>query len=172
MVHVARLREQDWDIYRDLRLASLEETPSAFGSLFATERDCTEAEWRDRLAHRTQFVAKEGGRPIATVGCLAEAEGVVELVSMWVAPPARGTGVADLLVEAVVAEARDRECATVVAWVSWGNDAAERLYVRHGFARTGRMQPVDADDSARGVEFEMRRIDPPRSVTPSPKMSL
>ncbi len=29
-----------------------------------------------RLAHRTQFVAPEHGLPIATVGCLAEADGV------------------------------------------------------------------------------------------------
>ena len=161
MVDIARLGEQEWDVYRDVRLASLEEAPSAFGSLRATERDRTEAEWRDRLTHRTQFVAREAGRPIATVGCLAEAKGVMELVSMWVAPPARGTGVADLLVDAVVSEARDRGCATVMAWISEGNDAAERLYARHGFGRTGRVQPVDIDDSVRGVEFEMRRVEPP-----------
>lgn len=162
MVDIARLGEQEWDVYRDVRLASLEEAPSAFGSRLAAERDRTEAEWRDRLEHRTQFVAREEGRPVATVGCLAEAEGAMELVSMWVAPPARGTGVADLLVDAVVAEARDRGCETIVVWVSEGNEPAERLYVRHGFVRTGRVQPVDVDHPVRGMEFEMRRVDPPR----------
>ena len=59
MVDIARLGEQEWDVYRDVRLASLEEAPSAFGSRLAAERDRTEAEWRDRLEHRTQFVARE-----------------------------------------------------------------------------------------------------------------
>jgi GNAT superfamily N-acetyltransferase len=160
MVNIERLGEEEWDVYRDVRLASLEEAPAAFGSRLATERDRTEAEWRDRLKHRTQFVAREEGRPVGTVGCLAETEGSIELVSMWVAPPVRGTGVADLLVD-VVAESRDRRCKTIVAWVSEGNERAERLYVRHGFARTGREQPVDIDRPVRGVEFEMRRVDPP-----------
>ena len=161
MVDIARLEEREWDVYRDVRLASLEEAPSAFGSRLATERDRTEAEWRDRLEHRTQFVAREEGRPIATVGCLAGSEDVMDLVSMWVAPPARGTGAADLLVDAVVGEARDRGCETIVVWVSEGNERAERLYVRHGFVRTDRVQPVDVDHPVRGMEFEMRRVDPP-----------
>jgi GNAT superfamily N-acetyltransferase len=159
MADIERLGEQEWDVYRDVRLASLEEAPSAFGSRLVTERDRTAAEWRDRLEHRTQFVAREEGRPVATVGCLAESEGTMELVSMWVAPPARGTGVADLLVDAVVAESRDRGCRTIVAWVSEGNERAERLYARHGFARTARVQPVDVDRPVGGVEFEMRRVD-------------
>ena len=85
----------------------------------------------------------------------------MELVSLWVAPLRRGTGVADLLVDAVIEEARDRGCPTVVAWITEGNEAAERLYSRHGFGRTGRVQPVDPDDSARGVEFEIRKVEPP-----------
>ena len=162
MVDIARLGEQEWDVYRDMRLASLEQAPYAFGSELATERDRTEAEWRDRLEHRTQFVAREEGRPVATVGCIAEEEGVLGLVSMWVAPHARGTGVADLLVDAAVAEARDQGCDAIAAWISEGNEHAERLYARHGFVRTGRVQPVDVDRPMRGVEYEMRRTNPPR----------
>ena len=53
--------------------------------------------------------------------------------------------------------ARERSHGITVLWVSDGNRAAERLYERHGFARTGRVQPIDDDDPARGMEFEMRR---------------
>jgi GNAT superfamily N-acetyltransferase len=157
MVDIERLAEQEWDVYRDLRLAALGDSPSAFGSRLADERGRAEAEWRNRLRHRTQFVARQEGRPVATVGCLVEADGVMELVSMWVTPPARGTGVAELLVDAVVAEARDRGRETIVVWVTEGNEPAERLYARRGFVRTARVQPIDQDHPARGREFEMRR---------------
>ena len=160
MVDISRLGDADWGVYRDVRLASLEDSPSAFGSQLADERGRTDASWRARLANRTQFVAWDEGRLIATVGCLPWEDGAIELVSMWVAPAARGTGVADLLVDAVVAHARDRGCHTTILWVSEGNGPAERLYARHGFARTGRVQPVDDRDPARGTEFEMRRVDP------------
>ena len=162
MANIARLAEEGWGVYRDVRLASLEDSPSAFGSKLADERQLTDAAWRARLAHRTQFVAWDEGHVVATVGSLAEEEGTIELVSMWVTPDARGTGVAGLLIDAVVADARDRGRGTIVLWVSEGNEPAERLYVRHGFARTGRVQPVDVDDPARGVELEMRRVQPRR----------
>jgi GNAT superfamily N-acetyltransferase len=156
MAEIARLDGHGWEAYRDVRLSALEDAPTAFGSTLEVERARAEAEWRARLEHRTQFVAREGARTVATVGCLDE-DGAVELVSMWVAPEARGSGVADRLVGAVLDVARARGHGITVLWVSDGNRAAERLYERHGFARTGRVQPIDDDDPARGMEFEMRR---------------
>jgi GNAT superfamily N-acetyltransferase len=156
MAEIARLERHDWETYRDARIAALEDAPAAFGSRLDVERARDEAEWRARLGGRTQFVAREGDRTVATVGCLDE-DGAVELVSMWVAPDARGSGVADRLVGAVLDVARERSHGRTVLWVSDGNRAAERLYERHGFARTGRVQPIDDDDPARGTEFEMRR---------------
>jgi len=161
MVDIARLGPQEWHVYRDLRLAALEDSPSAFGSRLDAERDRDEAEWRARLERRTQFVARTDGRPVGTVGCIVRPGDAIELVSMWVAPSARGAGVGGRLVEAVASEARGRGVATIVAWISEGNERAERLYERHGFVRTGTTQPIDDDDVSRGREFEMRRDDPP-----------
>lgn len=160
MIDIVRLTGDEWQTYRDVRLAALEEAPSAFGSRLDDERRRTEAEWRDRLEHRTQFVARDEDQVLGTAGCLIESENVAELVSMWVAAAARGSGLADRLVDAVLTEARDRTCGTTVLWVSDGNRAAERLYARRGFTRTGRVQPVDERDPSRGEEFEMRRDDP------------
>jgi ribosomal protein S18 acetylase RimI-like enzyme len=157
MASIERLGPDAWEVYRDLRLASLRDAPHAFGSRFELERERSETEWRGRLAARTQFVAMDGAEPIGTVGCRPEPGGELELVSMWVAPRARRSGVADRLVEAVLDEASSRGDATVVLWVSEGNAPAERLYARHGFARTGRTQPVDDADPGRGREFEMWR---------------
>ena len=157
MVDISRLAGDGWEDYRDVRLAALCDAPSAVGSRLDDERDRSEAEWRARLERRTQFVARDDGRLVATVGCLAGEDGEAELVSMWVAPEARGSGVADRLVGAILDVAREQGHGTTVLWVSDGNRAAERLYERHGFGRTGRVQPIDDDDPTRGMEFEMRR---------------
>src|SRR5215212_9627149 len=116
MIEVERLEASDWTLYRDLRLASLGDAPSAFGSRLVDERERTEAEWRDRLERRSQFVAREDGRPVATAGWLEAKDGAAELVSLWVAPASRGIGVGDRLVEAVVTAARRRGCEPIRLW--------------------------------------------------------
>lgn len=73
-----------------------------------------------------------------------EEPGVAELISMWVDPSWRGRGAGDGL-------------ARLQLWVAAGNDAAERLYARHQFVRTGRVQAMHPDEPAR-QEFEMVRV--------------
>jgi GNAT superfamily N-acetyltransferase len=160
MGDLERLGPDAWEVYRDVRLASLADAPHAFGSRLEIERRRTESEWRGRLSARTQFIVIRDGRPRGTVGCRPDVDGELELVSMWVAPDARGQGLGARLVRAVLDEARTRADGGVVLWVAEGNVRAEELYVRHGFARTGRTQPIDDDEPGRGVEFEMRRTDP------------
>lgn len=153
MLDIERIETDRRRVYRDLRLASLSDATHAFGSRLETERARGESEWRERLVGRTQFVALADGRhPVGTVGARPEGECETELVSMWVEPKARRTGVGDRLVAAVIEEARSRGSVSVVLWVSEGNEPAERLYARHGFVSTGRIQPIDDDDPARGTE--------------------
>ncbi len=47
----------------------------------------------------------------------------------------RGLGIGSKLVEAVVAKARDEGLATLVLWTQPTMQAAQRLYVAHGFVR-------------------------------------
>ncbi|GAA2932456.1 hypothetical protein GCM10020221_30280 [Streptomyces thioluteus] len=70
-------------------------------------------------------------------------------------PAARSRGAADLLVGAALSRADELGLTGLRLWVTEGNDPAERLYVRHGFTRTGAVQPVREGEDAR--EFEMAR---------------
>jgi GNAT superfamily N-acetyltransferase len=151
------LRPEEWRTFRDLRVRALTESPHAFGSTLARELALTDAEWRQRLARRAQFVVSIDGSPAATAAGIRSQDGAsAELVSMWVDPGRRGRGLGDLLVREVLAWATAQGLGEVRLWVTEGNRQAERLYLRHGFTPTGERQPVLPDDPTR-FEFGMVR---------------
>uniref|UniRef100_UPI000690F550 GNAT family N-acetyltransferase n=1 Tax=Kitasatospora sp. MBT63 TaxID=1444768 RepID=UPI000690F550 len=154
---VRRLAADEWTCYRDVRLAALAQAPEAFGSTHAREAEFTEERWRERLAARNTVVAELDGEPRGLVGLVTAGEGETELVSMWVHPQARGLGVGDRLVRAAIERAEELGRPAVRLWVAEGNAPAERLYARHGFHRTGQVQPVDDEQPGRGMEFAMAR---------------
>jgi ribosomal protein S18 acetylase RimI-like enzyme len=63
------------------------------------------------------------------------------LNELYVGPDRRGTGVADALLDAVVAQARDQDLPLdrMVIDVDGGNDRARAFYRRHGFEAWGEM---------------------------------
>lgn len=69
--------------------------------------------------------------------------------TLAVAPERQRHGVGTTLLRALLAEARRRAARTVALEVRADNDAAQRLYERHGFAVTGRRrgyyQPSNTD---------------------------
>lgn len=157
-MEVRRLHPDEWRSYRSVRLESLRDSPSAFGSTAEEEASLTDKAWQRRLANRVQFVAEDGGMAIGTVGVLDEGDGITEVVSMWVAPHHRGQSVGAALVEAAVTAADEAGAKTMRLWVAEGNKPAETLYERCGFRRTGRSQRVrDDDPNDQRLESELER---------------
>jgi ribosomal protein S18 acetylase RimI-like enzyme len=156
---VRPLAPDEWESYRAVRLAALTDAPTAFSSTLARELSLTEEQWRHRLANRGQFVASVDatGQAVGLAGGVRSSDGqAAELVTMWVDPGVRGRGAGRLLVGAVVGWAVEQDFPEVRLWVAEGNHAAERLYTRCGFSRTGTREPIAADDPAR-MQLEMVR---------------
>ncbi|MFI5534917.1 GNAT family N-acetyltransferase [Nocardia sp. NPDC051900] len=148
------LAPDDWAVFRRVRLAALTDAPQFFGTTLAEARARTESDWRRALSDRAQFVAESGGTEVGTVaGMLDPEHGGVHLISMWVAPRARGTGVSDRLVGAVLDWAVAGGHDVVRLEFAEHNAFAERLYLRNGFVRTGVSGPMAPGDPRR--EFEM-----------------
>jgi GNAT superfamily N-acetyltransferase len=137
-----------------VRLAALKEAPYAFGSTYAREVDVPEATWRRGLESRTRFVAELDGEVVGTVsGGPGKSRTASAVTAMWVDPRFRKRGIGDLLLVTVLDWARSRRYREVFLWVTDGNDSAERLYVRHGFVRTGGAEEVRPGQ----LEFELTR---------------
>jgi len=154
---IRRLAAADWAAFRAVRLAALADAPEAFGSTASDAEKLDEADWRRRLEQRAVFLGELAGQRVGlAAGIQGDQPDEAELVSMWVAPRWRGHGVADRLVRAVFAWAAGQRFTTMHLWVASGNARAERLYARHGFAATGRVQPMGGD-RVDLLEFEMRR---------------
>jgi RimJ/RimL family protein N-acetyltransferase len=134
--------ENEWALWKDVRLAALSEAPYAFGSTLADWRDASEERWRERLRIVPyNVVAAIDGVDIGMASGFPE-DGNVLLISMWVAPSVRGRGASDTLVDSVIRWARELGVAAVELDVVEDNLPAIALYRRAGF--------VDAGPSARG----------------------
>ena len=145
MVLVRATTTTDWQALREIRLQALLDAPDAFGSTHAREAAFGEDEWRRRASRDGSFIAflPEVGPAGLGGGYLAEPE-VVELVSMFVRPQARGCGVGEAVVDAIAEWARQQGASTVHLWVTETNNA-RLLYERCGFTATAERQPLPSN---------------------------
>jgi GNAT superfamily N-acetyltransferase len=141
VIVLRELSAGDWADWRELRLAALREAPYAFGAKLADWQGTGDAEhrWRRRLDGGSRnLLAEFDGTPAGMAsGRPPDRDGTVELISMWVAPFARGRGVGDALVTAVVRWAEEQGAQRVALRVYEGNRHAANLYRRHGFLDRG-----------------------------------
>src|SRR5919197_937326 len=109
-MEVRQLRTDETDLLRDIRLRALQDTPWAFGSTYAREREHTAERWAWFAAQEDSviYVALDGDTGVGMAGGFVPEEGTVMLWGMWVDASARGHGLGRTLVEAVIAWARER----------------------------------------------------------------
>ena len=97
-MEVLRVTAGDGPRLKQVRLAALEDAPSAFGSTHESEASRTDAEWAQRAvagshgSDRATFFAQLDEEIVGLAGGYREERFslIVELVSMWVAPRVRG----------------------------------------------------------------------------------
>ena len=156
-ITVRALGEDEWDEYRSVRLSALQESPEAFVATADEERAYEEDFWRMRMRRSQRLVAELEGAPVgvASVGQARhdgerDNEKVAELFGLWVAPAARGTGVATQLVRAGADAARREGRSHLAYWVGADNGRAVAFASGFGFRPTDSRRPMrvrgDDDD--------------------------
>lgn len=142
VLEVIRLAPDDWRQWRVLRRAALAEAPEVFGSTLAdwSGPGDTEQRWRSRLQSVPyNIVVRRDEEPAGMAsGTMPGPDGVVELISLWVSPTARGHGVGAAAVGAVVEWAQAAYPGhRVAASVKTHNEPALALFRRSGFLDAG-----------------------------------
>jgi ribosomal protein S18 acetylase RimI-like enzyme len=137
----------------------LREEASYFSSRWEDVAQQPESYWRDWVeaaaagTSRSLFVAEEDGGWIGAVGCHLRVDPAeTQLMAMWVAPDARGRGVAGALIRVVAGWAESRGSDRVFLFVQESNAPARRLYERSGFRATGEREQLP---SRRGFKILM-----------------
>lgn len=141
---IRRLSPADVTEYRNLRLKSIEESPSSVSASYAEEVAVPIEQMRQRLAHdpfKAVFGAFVNGGLVAMAGFKRElvlkARHRGDIWGVYVAPTARGTGVSGKLIALLDYVRTIPEVVLVNLCVRTTNDAAKALYQRLGFVVTG-----------------------------------
>ncbi|HEX3297507.1 MAG TPA: GNAT family N-acetyltransferase [Nocardioides sp.] len=134
MSELRRLGPDDWETYREIRLAALADSPDAFGSTLERERELGEDDWRRRLTGPVYVV--EDPRPVA-VGGIFDNAGTPHVWGMWTHPEHRGRGHARRILDALIPPGTPAQLDVNIT-----NGGARVAYERYGFVGTGEVEPL------------------------------
>ena len=156
---VRRVRAEEWERLRAIRLRALADTPMAFGSTLADEQAQPDEFWRGRAAggaandDRATCIAERDGAWVGIGTGVLEAGGAGErpawVFGMWVDPVVRRQGTAQALLRALAGWARERGADVLNLHVTETNAPAIALYERLGFRPTGATEPLPHTPSVR-----------------------
>jgi GNAT superfamily N-acetyltransferase len=154
-VDVHEVPEQDWALWRDLRIDALTEAPYAFGESLEAAKARDEAGWRawwnpDDPTTGPRYLATSDGVALGMCSIVFPPDLGSEplIISMWTTPAARGRGVGRALVEACIDYCARTGRARLLLGVVEDNLPARRLYDRLGFTLTGDCEPLASDPSS------------------------
>ena len=141
MSDIRRLRTNDAESFRALRLEMLRLHPTSFGSSYEEEVEWPIARFEAWLEEQRVLGGYVDGELAGLVALRPNAmrkfRHKAVLWCMYVREAARGRGLGPALVDAILTEARSQGLAQVLLTVSEGNPA-QRLYERAGFTVYGR----------------------------------
>ena len=123
----------------DLLAAELAASPGHRADRRYVIVESDESDGADDTADRAARAGPNGPRILGYAG-LYHAGGLTsaDLLTIATVPAVRGRGIASLMLTELVSTAREMGCPDVLLEVRQSNEAAQRLYTRHGFVPIGR----------------------------------
>jgi len=158
---VRRGSGEDWRALRAIRLEALRDTPEAYGETYESAAEFSDDQWREAATTWSYFIAERDGDVVGMVsgGEHDKYPGTLWMYSLYVTPSARGRGVADQLVDAVTAWARDGGVSELYLHVTMRAQRAKAFYTRIGFEATGEHFEMSRDPSIELVTMVRSLVD-------------
>ena len=158
--HVRRLSEDDAAAFRRIRLQALKEHPETFQATYESAAELTLDAFKRRLRQYALFGGFVGDELCGFVGFYPLKNPKIShkgiMWGMYVKPEARGTGLADVMVEAVVDFAQGK-VEQILLSVITDNERAMRFYEKMGFEPYGReRRALKIDGHYYDEEFRVR----------------
>ena len=143
MLTVRRIKVGEWRSYRQIRLASLKDSPESFSTTFhrlftsnkLLESWIEQADYSAEGLNRSTFLAFDSDKPVGVAALYRDQDhkDAGELIQVWVSPEHRGSGVAGQLIQSTLAWAKESGISQIRTEVLDTNKRAIQLYERIGF---------------------------------------
>ncbi len=133
---IRKIESTEWKLWKEFRLAALQESPLSFGNSYEIEKDFTETQWRQGLEKSEMLGVFSGETLIGCAGLagydFAQMQHKKRLFGVYVVPAHRGTGMADRLLKALI-EHVGKNTLQITLGVKSINEQAIGFYKKHGF---------------------------------------
>jgi len=153
-MEVRRLRKNEGDVFRALRLSALRESPLAFGGSYEAERSLPPSEFssvaEDRAISERDaiFVATNEAEFVGLISAFFDNESDEPFISsMWIAPSHRRKGLGAMLVRTAQLWLASLGAEEVYAWVTSTNTNAITFYESLGFEATDTTKQLPSNPS-------------------------
>lgn len=153
---IRRLNLGEGLLYRQIRLASLSDAPTAFGSTYASALERSLASWQEqadstaRGSERATFVAFSKEKPVGIAALYrSEAERQTgELLQVWLDPEYRAQGIMNDLLDILFQWGLENQFQKIAAEVAKENKIAIKFYQKCGFKMLPKDQQSSSDQNA------------------------
>ena len=131
---------------RDLRMRAVTDAPEAFGTTRSVMLRWSNEQWMQQLRDLPTFVVVEDGTDLGMVRGALDPRYPLKrhLISMWIAPEARGRGFGTALTRHTIEWAKSSGGTSLILGVVENNWGGRALYERMGFHYTGNEHVLDA----------------------------
>ena len=160
MIEVRKIKVNEFDLYKSLRIRALTEAPHAFGGTL-DEAESKSIDWYrgevkmwSESENSTIFIALKKDFAIGLCGAFFENKtGRAFICSMWVDPEFRKYRIGNNIVEKASSWLRERGGNQVHAWVAQNNMPAISFYKSLGFVATNEKEILPSNPSESDILY-------------------
>lgn len=172
-IEIRVLGEDEWQLYREVRLAALADAPESFVGRHEDEVARDEQFWQERMGRASRIIAERNGQPVGLVGLGLhddpEDPDAAEVFGLWTSPTVRGQRVARGLVSIAAQKATANGHRLLYYWAISDNASAVGFASSFGFRPTSKRRPVRvAEGQAEKAADEVAMVLP---LAPDPTLT-